>query len=149
MKIPEPLFVIVNPLVKLLLHSPLHALMSRSVLVITFTGRKSGRQFSTPVRYVRDGATIRCFSSNAAVWWRNLQGGAPVSLRVGGKDVRCQGRVLEAPNDEKAALLRAYLNEFPADSVYHDVRLNRDKTPIEADIQAAAEVVAIVEMDAN
>ena len=44
-----------NPLMIGLLHSPLHGVVSKIYMVITFAGR---------------------------VWWRNLQGGAAVTLRV-------------------------------------------------------------------
>ena len=44
-----------NPLVLLLLRSPLRVAMSNSTMLLTFTGRKSGRTYTTPVNYVRDG----------------------------------------------------------------------------------------------
>ncbi len=146
MKVPEPLFVIVNPLMKLLLHSPLHFIMSRGLLVLEFTGRKSGRQFSTPLRYQRDADTIRCFTSRDTNWWRNLRGGAAVGLRLAGRQVRCEAQVLAADHPERADLLRRYLKEFPGDAVYHEVALNPDKSPKEADLQAALATLVIVEM---
>ena len=42
---------IMNPAIKLILRSPLHGLMSKRLLLITFTGRKSGKQFTTPLGY--------------------------------------------------------------------------------------------------
>ena len=55
-------------------------------MLITFTGRNSGRQFTTPVRYFRDGETVRSFTSAESQWWRNLRGGADVVLRIEGRD---------------------------------------------------------------
>src|SRR5262249_17743027 len=52
MRLPEPLFVVINPVIRALLRSPVHGLMSKSLMLITFTGRKSGRRYTTPVRYV-------------------------------------------------------------------------------------------------
>ena len=57
---------------RLLLRSPLHFLMSRSLLLITYEGRKSGRRYTTPLRYTREGEVIRCFTSGTTQWWRNL-----------------------------------------------------------------------------
>jgi hypothetical protein len=37
---------VINPLVRLLIHSPLHPLVSRRITLITFTGRLSGRRFT-------------------------------------------------------------------------------------------------------
>ncbi|MDE0053611.1 MAG: hypothetical protein OXT64_05055, partial [Gammaproteobacteria bacterium] len=48
MRIPEPLFVVINAGMRLLLRSPLHALASRSLMLITFTGRVTGRTYTTP-----------------------------------------------------------------------------------------------------
>ena len=44
-----------NSIMKWLIRSPLHGLVSKSMLVIGYTGRKSGRRYETPVNYVRDG----------------------------------------------------------------------------------------------
>ena len=44
-----------NPIVAAILRSPLHAAMSNSTMLLTFSGRKSGRTYTTPVNYVRDG----------------------------------------------------------------------------------------------
>jgi hypothetical protein len=43
---------------KRLLRSPLHGIVGRSFMLITFTGRKSGRAYTTPVQYVQDSNTL-------------------------------------------------------------------------------------------
>jgi len=40
---------VMNKFPALLLRSPLHALVSKSTLLITFTGRKSGKKYTTPI----------------------------------------------------------------------------------------------------
>ena len=40
-------------------------------MLITFTGRKTGKVFTTPVRFIRNGETVRCFTSSGTRWWRN------------------------------------------------------------------------------
>ena len=40
----------INPPIKFLLASPLHGIMSSNTLLLDFTGRKSGRALSTPIR---------------------------------------------------------------------------------------------------
>ena len=37
-----------------LLRSPLHGIVSRSVMLITFAGRKSGTTYTTPISYLRE-----------------------------------------------------------------------------------------------
>lgn len=76
-----------NPFVVALLRSPLHGIMSGSTMLITYRGRRSGNEHTTPVNYVRDGDTLPVVSSRDHAWWKNLRGGAPVTVRVGGREL--------------------------------------------------------------
>lgn len=138
MKIPEPFFVVINPVMRFVLRSPLHGIFSNSFMLITFTGRKSGKTFTTPVRYIRYGDTVLCFSSAKTLWWRNLRGGASVVLRIRGRDVRHAARLIEDDASEVEKWLRHYLGIFPQDAVYHDIRLNPDNSLVEEDLLNAA-----------
>jgi hypothetical protein len=79
-----------NPLVKLLLRSPLHGLASGGLAVLTVTGRRSGRRFTFPVGYSRrdDRVTIDVGWPERKLWWRNLRKPAPVEIRIQGRDYR-------------------------------------------------------------
>lgn len=64
-------------------------LVSRHITIVTYTGRRSGRTFSTPVGYRRaaDTVTIGVRLPNAKNWWRNFTGdGGPLSLELDGAD---------------------------------------------------------------
>jgi len=77
-----------NRAVALLLRSPLHALLSRQLLLITVTGRRSGRRHTLPVGYHCSGQqlTIPVMWPQRKLWWRNLRDGAPVEVRLRGAD---------------------------------------------------------------
>ena len=47
-----------NPLVRAVLRSPAHRLLSGSVLLLTYTGRRSATRYTIPVQYHRDGVTV-------------------------------------------------------------------------------------------
>jgi len=145
MRLPEPLFVLINPVVRTLLRSPFHALMSDSVMLITFTGRRTGRRFTTPVRYVRAADTIRCFSSSETLWWRNLRGGADVQLRIAGAERAFRATAIEGDPVRILAALREYLALFPQDAAYHGIARNRDGALSEADLGRAAHEAIVVE----
>ena len=49
---------IVNPLVRLILLSPLHKLMSETLLLLTYRGRRTGIEYSLPVQYVQTGNSV-------------------------------------------------------------------------------------------
>jgi len=146
MKIPEPLFVIVNPAVRLLLASPMHGLASKSLLSITYTGRRSGRRYTTPLRYVRDGDLVRCFTSRDTSWWKNLQDGQEVTLRIRGSTETYCPEVIAGKPDVARSLLTAYFAAFPQDADYHDVRLDTNGKPLPDDLERASEEAVIVEM---
>lgn len=145
MKLPEPLFVIVNPLVRWLLRSPIHSFWSGSLMLITFRGRNSQREFTTPVRYIRVGDTVRCFTSSENQWWRNMRGGAEVLLRIEGEEKRYRATAIENDPPYVQKWLEYYLLRFPQDAAYHSIRLNPDKSPVTEDLDAASKNAIVVE----
>ena len=56
-----------NPITMWVLRSPLHRMLSDSTMIITYTGRKSGQTFSTPVNYVRDGNLLWTISQTSGL----------------------------------------------------------------------------------
>jgi deazaflavin-dependent oxidoreductase (nitroreductase family) len=75
----------VNPIVSAILRSPFHRLLSRSVLLLSVTGRRTGRSYTTPVGYTREGDVVTVFSSGHR-WCTNLRGGAAVTVRLEGRE---------------------------------------------------------------
>ena len=82
-----------------LLRSPLHGLASGRIVLLAFTGRRSGRRFAVPVSYLHYGGDILGFTSGGwSAWWKNLRGGAPVKARVRGR--RISGSVWAETNGD-------------------------------------------------
>jgi deazaflavin-dependent oxidoreductase (nitroreductase family) len=101
-----------NPIVILLLHSPLHSFMDKSTILITFTGRKSGKKYTIPVSYVRDGDRLMMISQREHSWWKNLRGSAQVTLYMQGRALKARGEVFtDAETIENKLLL--FLQQFP------------------------------------
>ncbi len=145
MKIPEFFFSVINPAMRILLRSPLHSLVSRSLMLITFTGRRSGRRYTTPVRYLRIGTTVRCFTSSEGQWWKNLRGGADVVLRLEGMDKPYHATaIVDDPVVIKAAL-GEYLELFPQDAAYHEIRRSRNGSLDGDDLERASHRAVVVE----
>jgi deazaflavin-dependent oxidoreductase (nitroreductase family) len=92
-----------NRAVATLLRTPLHHLVSRQLALITVTGRRSGRDYTFPVGYTREGDRVSIAVGWPArkVWWRNLRGGGAVRLRLRGEDRT--GRA-EAHGDEQTGV---------------------------------------------
>jgi deazaflavin-dependent oxidoreductase (nitroreductase family) len=101
-----------NDFIKTLLRSPLQGLFSGSLMLITVKGRKSGRTITTPVNYYRDGDTLWVLSNRDRNWWRNVCGGAEVTLHFRGRDVKAQA---ESILDEQAVAkqMGEYIHHLP------------------------------------
>lgn len=118
-------------------------------MLITFRGRISGRIYTTPVRYLRTGEVIRCFTSQTNQWWRNLRGGVDVTLRVEGEDLPYRA---ETVADDVAAVragLEEFLAHYPQDSPYYEVHLAKGRRPVPEDLDRAAGVTVMVEARRN
>jgi deazaflavin-dependent oxidoreductase (nitroreductase family) len=76
-----------NDFMSWVLRSPLHGMLSNGMLLITVKGRKTGRQYTTPVGYYRENGYLWVITSRDRTWWKNLRGGAEVSLLLKHKPV--------------------------------------------------------------
>jgi deazaflavin-dependent oxidoreductase (nitroreductase family) len=119
-----------NSVVRLILLSPLHGMMDGSLLLITVRGRRSGKEFTLPVQYVRDDRSIYIVVGDAGkkTWWRNLCGGASVRLVLRGTALAGQAVVWQGEQDA-ASIARAldlYLRRFPASAALHRLHPTQD-----------------------
>ena len=97
-----------GPIVRLMLRSPLHSLISKNVMLLTVTGRKSGKRYVIPVGYVREGDRVTTSTLRGNRWWKNLHGGAPVSLRIEGQEFRGTAEIVVDDQAAIAAILREH-----------------------------------------
>lgn len=118
-----------NPIVIHLLRSPLHGLMSKSTMLITYTGRRSGRTYTTPVNYVRDGDTLLTVASHEHNWWKNLRGVAPVTVRVRGRDLQGVGEAFEGEDAVAEGGLLTVMQSVPAYRWYFGIELDEEGSP--------------------
>jgi F420H(2)-dependent quinone reductase len=76
-----------NPAVARLLRSPLRPLLEWGLMLITLTGRRTGRVYTIPVGYQRDADALVVLVSKPSrkQWWRNYRERRSI-------DVWCRGR---------------------------------------------------------
>lgn len=55
-------------------------------MLLTFTRKRSGTKRTLPIIYLQEGDVVSCFCNSDVTWWKNLRGGAPVTLRLRGRD---------------------------------------------------------------
>jgi deazaflavin-dependent oxidoreductase (nitroreductase family) len=131
-----------NNAMKFILRSPIHGVVSKQIMLITFTGRKSGKSYTTPVSYSQHGDQVHVFSH--ANWWKNLSGGAPVTMRIRGQEV--QG-IAEPVAEDKQAIAQAlgeHLRKVPSDAKYYDVTFDEEGNPRAEEVAQAVQTVVMI-----
>jgi deazaflavin-dependent oxidoreductase (nitroreductase family) len=76
------------------------------VMVITTTGRRTGRAISTPIAYVRDGSSLLALTVTAvgSNWYRNLRARPEAVLEVRGEAVRVRAEFLDSEAERQSAV---------------------------------------------
>ena len=133
---PQRLVNGINPVVRALLTSPLHAAVDGSVLMLHVTGRRTGRRYDIPVGYVPlDG---RFLVVTQHPWRANLRGGADLEVTHHGRRRRMHAD-LDEDVDPVARILRAVIEQIGRRAARRRLGLQIavDRTPTQAELEAA------------
>jgi hypothetical protein len=93
---PAAVLRFVNPILKSLLPTPLMGPARDRLMVLSYTGRKSGRRYSIPVSAYRIGNDLYAITS--APWKRNFRGGATADVLLNGKSTTMRGELIDDPS---------------------------------------------------
>lgn len=113
----------VDAAMRTLLRSPLHRLLSAKLLVITVTGRTTGRVYANPVGYVESGGAL--LIGTAANWRRNLRPGEPVRITWRGRDRLADWDIITG-EAEIAEPYRILITSNPTHGRFAGIGLNPD-----------------------
>lgn len=97
-----------NPMMKWLLKSPLHFFVSKQYMLITVIGRKTGNPYLIPVQYAQQDHTLRIITSRDYTWWKNLEGGTQVDLRLCGQSLTGEAEISFDHDDIRDSLTQLY-----------------------------------------
>ncbi|HEY0936098.1 MAG TPA: nitroreductase/quinone reductase family protein [Trebonia sp.] len=92
----------VNVPMRAVLSLPFPTPLSASLMLISYTGVKSGKAYRQPVSYARDGETL--LTPGGGRWTLNLKGGRPVRLRLRGRDVAARADLVSDPAEVERLL---------------------------------------------
>ena len=111
------------------------------VMLITTLGRKSGKQFTTPIGYIRDNeylyALTRRDRGAVSNWFRNARANGKVWVQIEDKNYSGRAETFEEP-EEVAEILRIWARVNPSYFRFLGVSLNGRKTLTETEITDAA-----------
>ena len=94
---------VINVPMRLILRLPFATPLSGQLMLISFTGRKTGKAYQQPVSYVPDGDTL--LTPGGGKWKLNLREGQPIHVRLRGRDVLARPEFI-GDVDEVERLLR-------------------------------------------
>lgn len=119
-----------NDFMSWVLRSPLHGMLSNGMMLITITGRKTGKRYTTPVGYYEEGGFLWVITSRDRTWWKNFQGGANVDLLLKRRPVK---GFAEVELDEKSveARMGEYLRHVPQAAKPMGIRVENKKPNVE------------------
>src|SRR5580692_4193580 len=86
---------VVNVPMRAVLSLPFPTPLNGNLMLISYTGRKSGKAYRQPVSYVPDGAVL--LTPGGGRWTLNLAGGRPVRIRLRGHDVPSRPELVTEP----------------------------------------------------
>ncbi|MEQ8691892.1 MAG: hypothetical protein RIC89_13795 [Pseudomonadales bacterium] len=139
---------VINPVVKTILKSRFHGVLSNNTLMISFVGRKSGNTYEIPISYARDGAQFLCFTARGNQWWRNLRDGVVINLLVAGDHLDATSYLEMTERDTIVRDLMLFLTQVPRDAKPSGVRLDKAGKPHADDLAAAAESLVSIRFTA-
>ncbi len=92
-----------NPLMRPVLNSPFHRIVSGRVVLLGITGRRSGKHYEICVGYARpspDVLDILVSDASNRSWWRNFMGGGPIEVLIHGRERVGHATAHRAPGPE-------------------------------------------------
>jgi deazaflavin-dependent oxidoreductase (nitroreductase family) len=134
----------VNQVVSVLLRTPgIQRWLGRSVALVRFRGRKTGRLYTTPVSYYGKGGTILVLSRIDRSWWKNLEEKPDVELRLAGRTFRGLARASVGDEAEIPALA-SFLETRRADAKAFGVSFTRDGRADPKDVRDLLARLAVI-----
>jgi len=130
---------LINPLVVLILRSPLHFLASKNLIFITFKGRKSKKTYNIPVSYHREGNELIALTLKQNLWWKNLKMLNTTQITLLGKKEDVGLTIVDKDTHFIKEKMRELIIEKPIDAYFAKVKLDKNKFPIEEDLIKASQ----------
>ena len=92
----------VNVPMRAVLSLPFATPLSGNLMLIAYTGRKTGKAYRQPVSYARDGETL--LTPGGGRWTLNLGGGRPARVRLRGRDMPARAELVTDPAEVERLL---------------------------------------------
>lgn len=136
-----------NSAVMTMLRTPgLRSMLGRIFIILTVTGAKTGKRYTTPVQYVRDGDRLLVLSQRTRRWWRNLRDRPDVELVLRGETIRTDANLADGQQARDAIATSLRLN--PRTAKFYGIAIGDDGEPAADGVEQldAAFVVIVIDV---
>ena len=141
------MWLFINFVVVSISKSLFHPLISKSILVLQFRGRKTGKKYLIPVSYCEySKQQLVCVTDRPNIWWRNLISVEEIEILFRGKMLKASVEVESENDDLIKAHLAALCEHSRVDGFFAKVRYKQGE-PIEEDLKRAASRMTSIEIN--
>ncbi|QBD75408.1 hypothetical protein EPA93_05080 [Ktedonosporobacter rubrisoli] len=131
-----------NAIFKLILRSPLHGLLSKSFILVSFKGRNSGKTYTIVVGYQRVGEVLEVLSPRN--WWKNIRGqNTAMRVLLQGRWYNGSGQAFHRDETVTATYLRA-MQRAPSLIKMYRVEVDASGQPKLESVRQATRNVGVV-----
>ena len=130
-----------NPFVRAVLRSRAHRLLSGSLALLEYEGRRTRKHYAIPVVYAESGSRIVALAAHPErkQWWRAFREPARATLLVRGESRALEGRLLGG--EDRRPALRSYFERNPRAAS----SLGARGTPTDAELDSVPAAVVAFE----
>ena len=137
-----------NSAVMTLLRTPgLRSAIGRTFLILTVTGAKTGKRYTTPVQYVRDGDRLLVLSQRTRRWWRNLAERPEVEITMRGETIRTVAHLAEGEEEREA--IATTLRRNPRTAKFYGVAIGDNGEPDTDGVDQLQEAFVAIVIDSD
>ena len=146
---PTPFFLaekyVANPVLRRLLRSKLHWLVSDQLMLLSYVGRYSGTRYTTPVAYDRRGDTLIATTlRQQSNWWKNFRKEHPATIWLRGYRRKATGLAITDTHDI-AEFVRSALVRYGIERAkWLGLKITGDETPTVDDLATVADDLVVV-----
>lgn len=129
------IFVVLNPVMRFLLRLPWRTPLQDRLLLLMYTGRRSGRRYTVPISFTEE-ADGGLLAPGGGAWKWNLGEGRLVEVFLRGRSRLASTEIITDP-PEIARLLPAMVASNPRAETFIGVQIDADGGPNPAQLAAA------------
>lgn len=131
-----------NSIMKFLLRTPFAGPLGSQLVLLSFTGRKSGKTFTIPLGFAKRENTVVLFTDHT--WYKNLIDNPSVTLRLQGKELKGRAEIVHDDKELIAKELEAFVKERPNAARAYSITLDANKQPNLESVQRASQLFTVI-----